>query len=380
MRVLILDTNYPAFMAQFWASHPHLQSQSYDISWRALMDECFGTADFYSFNLAKIGVEAREIIANDETLQRLWARENGVALPMETERIGWTRRRHIVPWPQRERSQNWVYAILDAQIEAYSPDVLYVQDIHFADHDWLTSLKARGILIAGQVASPLTARDYGVYDVIFTSLPSFVPLLQSRGAKTRLFRIGFEPRVLEKMGGDAPPYMEHSLGFGGGVSGQHSARTEFLEAIARRVPLDVWGYGAETLASDSPLRARHHGPAWGLEMYRALRSCGIALNGHIDIAGDFANNMRLYEATGVGALLLTDAKRNLGELFEIGREVVAYENVENCLEKIEFLMNHDDQRQEIARAGQARTLREHSYARRMEELAALLAQALEHRS
>ena len=47
-----------------------------------------------------------------------------------------------------------------------------------------------------------------------------------------------------------------------------------------------------------------------------------SLNRHIDVAEDHANNMRLYEATGVGTLLLTDAKHILSDLFAIGEEVV----------------------------------------------------------
>jgi hypothetical protein len=48
----------------------------------------------------------------------------------------------------------------------------------------------------------------------------------------------------------------------------------------------------------------------------------VALNRHIAAAEGHANNMRLYEATGVGTCLLTDRGSNLGELFEVGREVI----------------------------------------------------------
>ena len=49
------------------------------------------------------------------------------------------------------------------------------------------------------------------------------------------------------------------------------------------------------------------------------RGTRIVVNRHIDVAEGYANNMRLYEATGMGALLITDRGRNLGELFEPGR-------------------------------------------------------------
>jgi spore maturation protein CgeB len=78
--------------------------------------------------------------------------------------------------------------------------------------------------------------------------------------------------------------------------------------------------------------------------------------------------MRLYEATGVGTFLLTDHKRNLADLFEPGREVVAYRDADECVELAGYYLTHDEEREAIARAGQQRTLREHTWYHRMQEL------------
>ena len=80
----------------------------------------------------------------------------------------------------------------------------------------------------------------------------------------------------------------------------------------------------------------------------------------------------MYEATGVGTLLLTKQKDNLGKLFEVGKEVVAYSSMEEAAELIRYYILHPDEARIIARAGQARTLRDHSYQRRMEELIPVL--------
>jgi spore maturation protein CgeB len=104
----------------------------------------------------------------------------------------------------------------------------------------------------------------------------------------------------------------------------------------------------------------------------------VTLNCHgaIDVCGhastSIANNLRLYEATGVGTCLVTDWKENLPELFEPGQEVVAYRSIEECIEKVRHLLSHESERARIAAAGQARTLREHTYQRRMEELLTIL--------
>ncbi len=61
---------------------------------------------------------------------------------------------------------------------------------------------------------------------------------------------------------------------------------------------------------------RHHDDPWGLEMYRKLAKSKIRLNCHEEIAGNYASNMRLYKATGMGACLITDWKENLPNIFE----------------------------------------------------------------
>ena len=106
-------------------------------------------------------------------------------------------------------------------------------------------------------------------------------------------------------------------------------------------------------------------------MYQILRNSKITLNHHGDIA-PYANNARLYEATGVGTLLITDWKRNLHEMFEPDKEMVAYRSPEECIELVQYYLEHDDEREAIAHAGQERTLREHTYYRRMQELVDIL--------
>ena len=75
--------------------------------------------------------------------------------------------------------------------------------------------------------------------------------------------------------------------------------------------------------------------------------------------------------------MLTDRKDNLGDLFEIGKEVVAYSSAEEAAELIRYYLTHPDEAQTIARAGQARTLREHTYCHRMQELVPILQRHLQ---
>lgn len=85
------------------------------------------------------------------------------------------------------------------------------------------------------------------------------------------------------------------------------------------------------------------------------------------IAGDVT--MRLFEGTACGALVLTDRVANgLDELFDVGREIVVYRDDDDLLEKVAYYLAHEEEREAIARAGQRRTLTEHTYPHRMARL------------
>jgi spore maturation protein CgeB len=123
----------------------------------------------------------------------------------------------------------------------------------------------------------------------------------------------------------------------------------------------------------SPIWRRYRGSAWGSDMYGVLGRSKITVNEHIDLAEDCANNMRLFEATGMGTLLVTDWKPNIGDMFVPGEEVVCYRNPEECLRLVRYYLDHEDERARIAAAGQRRTLRDHGFGQRAAELVSLFA-------
>jgi glycosyltransferase involved in cell wall biosynthesis len=369
MKIAIVDTYYAAFLASHYADRPHLKSAPYAQQREELLDQCFGTSDFYSRHLKALGHEVQDLIVNCVPLQEAWAREHGARYSALALRV--PHRLFRLPFiGHRLAALPGLVEIAVAQVEAFAPDVLYCQDLSFFPPEVLARLRNHVRLIVGQIACPLPPESFlKGYDLILTSFPHFVPRLRAMGVASEYFRIGFDTRVLEKLG-EEPKDVEAS--FVGGISRHHGKAIPVLEYLARNTPIQFFGYGADSLDADSPIRARHHGEVWGLDMYRALARSRITLNRHINVAENYANNMRLYEATGVGALLLTDRKDNLGELFEIGKEVVAYSSAEEAAELIRYYLAHPDEAQAIARAGQARTLREHTYRHRMEELVPLL--------
>jgi spore maturation protein CgeB len=178
--------------------------------------------------------------------------------------------------------------------------------------------------------------------------------------------LAFEPSVLGAL--PEAPAPDLDVSFVGTISADHRQRIALLEAVAARHDLKLWGNLPRSLPAASPLHRCFQGEVWGAEMYQALRRSRITLNSHIDLAGREAGNMRLFEATGVGAFLLTDFKDNLHRLFAPDREVAVWRSIDDCLKAIDHHLGDDNGRAAIAHAGQARTMSQHTFRHRVIEI------------
>lgn len=386
LRILILNCDYPRFLRQLYVQAGDLHMADYRTQMEARNASLFGVADFYSHGFRTHGHEAAELHVNNAWLQAAWAREHG--LPVDTppppdapDIRTWLSARRVLPrrllqplvrrfMPRQLGSTE--AAILRAQIEDFQPDVILNQEMGYVRSDFLRSLKSKRLRIVGQIAAarPM-GEDFRVYDLVVSSLPNFVTWFSQNGVRAKLNRLAFDPRVLEKVKGSTE--RDIFISFVGSLSIEHRSRIELLEFLAQHTDLQLWGNGIEGVPRGSPLHRCYRGEAWGKKMYEILMRSRITINHHIDLSEGYANNMRLYEATGCGALMLVDAKRNLHEIFDEGREVATYASKEECLAKIKHYLSQEDEHARVAEAGQLRTIREHNYVRRTGELAAIIA-------
>jgi hypothetical protein len=335
-------------------------------------DSLFGTANFLSSHMRALGHEAIDIHANNRPLQEAWMAEHHPGCMPAFLRAA----RHLAPGkigryligidPLSPR----FYQILDLQIRAFRPNIIYNFDPAGVPASRLKALLPRDCALVGQIASPRNpATDWRAYDLVISSLPNFITDFRREGVTAEYLRLAFERTVLDRLSDDN---RNIPLSFVGSITSVHSERTVFLEALARDNAMSIWGEGTRTRPSASPIHACYRGVAWGREMYAILHRSRLTLNKHIDVSGPYANNLRLYEATGTGVCLVTDWKENLDELFETGKEVVAYRSAEECLDLLRYYGTRPEGAERIARAGQLRCLHNHSYDVRMVELSRIL--------
>jgi hypothetical protein len=346
--IAFVGTCYTAFLDSHYKKNPQLGVSNYQEQLSSIIATRFGDADFYSNGMNLSGWIAVDLIANAQHLQNAWATENNI--------------------------KGTLLDVLLSQIRFYKPDVVYFQDISMCSKELIEFIRPHTHLIAGQIASPLSPQTHlPGFDVIFSSFPHFVERFNQQGIFSCYQPLAFDSRILNDFG---ERNADIDFSFVGGITQHHSRGTELLNQIAENTPLQLWGYGGQFLPGDSILKSRHNGEAWGLDMFELLHRSHITLNRHIDTAENNANNMRLFESTGMGALLITDRKDNLSSFFEVGKEVLAYSTPQECSDLVLYFLKNRTEAEEIAKAGQLRTLNDHSYTRRMEKTSEILLQKL----
>jgi spore maturation protein CgeB len=77
---------------------------------------------------------------------------------------------------------------------------------------------------------------------------------------------------------------------------------------------------------------------------------------------------RSFEVPGLKSFVLTDYSQGLEEYYEIGKEIVCWENIDDLSEKIEYYLKNEDEREKIAEAGYERTIRDHTYEKRFNDI------------
>ena len=82
-------------------------------------------------------------------------------------------------------------------------------------------------------------------------------------------------------------------------------------------------------------------------MYKSIASSYCSLNIHMAKSNE-SGNMRLFEITGVGTCCLTEKHSNTNELFN-DSEIIQYTDINDCIEKIQFINNNRTLASEIAK-------------------------------
>lgn len=342
MKILILDTYYDDVLRL-----PNLTVMSYTARMEDLVSLYFGTSTFYSDFFRSEGWEAIDVVANDTLGRKLWSHEHGR------------------PWTSNLES------VID-QIITERPNIVYCQDLCFLPPEVVIRLRSQGIHCVAQHSCPWAGDErVRAFEIVFTSFPHYMERIKSAKGRPEFLEIGFGKQVLNKVGTRKRSRDVVFVGGLNGSGGHWSKGTEAVDQVARmsegKFKFEWWGYvigGFENLPP--ALRASYQGPAWGLRMYEIYAEAKFVFNRHGEVADGWANNMRLFEATGMGACLLTDGTRGIRNYFEPDLECILYRDKDDHLDtRICELLELEPWRARIAERGHERTMRHHTYEKRL---------------
>jgi len=334
-------------------------------------------------HMNKIGVETELFIGNAEVLQKKWASENGFDSYSTSE---------------------WKKEIVFEQIKQFRPDIVWLPGLFDYFGDFIRMIKpyCKKVVLWHNAPTPEKINLDGI-DTLITTVPNIFPNSQKYFEKTIITTAGFSRTIPEKVGTVEKKF---DLTFIGGFSIDHLDRLECLSFLLKnQVNLKVFGYvrippnpskyrkllnsvrllvnnfdfkGALKLfyphrfnsyyKKIGLIKKNHYGENFGLDMYRLLAQSRVTLNYHIDCAGPYSGNIRMFEATGMGTCLITNESPHNSELFKLGKEIMTFKNKEDLLYKLKNTNFKSSEIAKISEAGQKRTLQSHSIEKMFESI------------
>lgn len=413
-------TAYPPVFDRMYADDPDLCTQPSEVQAQRFFDNCLIYSDSFSRGMGASGNEAWEILCNAEPIQKKWAEENGVTYSEDD----WIRE---IVWAQLDNFRPDVLYIQGICADTRN----WMSDSTFRDRFPFIRLV---VAYSGFPEDDLDLFD--CVDVIICGAPQLVDHYAKHGWESHLVYHGFDDAVPVRLSsktqsngnGHAFTFSGYSgVGFwdGLGYCGRHRARYWDLMRLVLETGMEAWVYDRveriknplsedvakqlagtmdnllesmppgdivdlvrqfhnEEFGDDSPVvplttlfPSRCHEPLFGLEMFDLLHKSRLTFNRHTNATEDQAfGNIRVFEATGVGTCLITDFTDEGRQLFEPDTEVVTYSCMDECVEKVKYLLDHEDERAAIAKAGQQRTLDNHTMRHRCEQIHQVISGAL----
>lgn len=308
-------------------------------------------SDFYTFNLRQMGWEAEEFIVTDRYLEKVEKDLYGSSKAVKNikDMLADTVR------PVKDRRK---LNIIKDYLNRYKPDVIFVREQIGIPSEFWGSF-SRKSLIVSRIAAPVPRFwSPADFDLIFTSTEIYRKFFELNNVRSVINANGFEERVLAELRHGEKLY---NTTFVGGLGDKFWLnRTRCARYLAQNTDIKWWGYNEEVFEKNDPLIKVHQGLTAGLEMLQIYRDSKIVFNDYGEIADGMGVNQRIFEVLGVGSFLLTRKADNLEETFPKGLFEV-FTDEKDCLDKINYFLRNEKEREEIAAAGQQHVLKNYSY-------------------
>ncbi|SMF89436.1 spore maturation protein CgeB [Paenibacillus uliginis N3/975] len=140
------------------------------------------------------------------------------------------------------------------------------------------------------------------------------------------------------------------------ISGWWWDRLQNYSLLSEKIKLGDWMTPEDTASY-------YNGAKIVINLHRAADDDTINANGYKIPAHSV--NPRTFEIAGCATLQLSDVRQDLGQLYSTGTEIGTYGSYDELVEKIEYYLQHEEERQQMAFNSLMRTRRDHTYHKRL---------------
>ncbi len=214
-----------------------------------------------------------------------------------------------------------------------------------------------------------------LYDYFYTFEPSDVSKLKKYKVEAKVLPMAYDPDCYFKLKGDIEQSIDISF-----IGNLYPARKELLDNVCslnENLNLQIWSrcwtwynplsyynYKVKTQKLSSKINNYDIDYNRINNIYNQSKIC---LNMHHSQSLE-GLNPRTFEILGSGGFELIDYKASLNDLFEIGTEIECYSTEKELFDKINYYIENGDEREKIAKRGQKRVYRDHTYVNRVQRM------------
>lgn len=274
----------------------------------------------------------------------------------------------IIRGPLRRRELKKIDANILRVAREYSPDLIFVSKGKNLGHEMLDELRKKH-LVANWY--PETMDHWGRISSIaphYTYFFNFDPTVVGELKKSGHQNAHYLPFCADLSKNAAYPELERQspVSFVGSFEPTRYANREKILAPLTGLGFNLWGNKAWLKTG---LRKFYRGYPSNSEMMDIYKKSKIVVGMHVSGVPGTGVNVRPFEVTSSGALLINqDERKDIFNLFRVGEEFVTFHNEHDLKEKVKYYLAHDGERNKIARAGFQKTRSQHTYSDRLDKM------------
>lgn len=160
------------------------------------------------------------------------------------------------------------------------------------------------------------------------------------------------------------------------VGAMHPNKMPLLARVKREFGSRCVLRGLTSLKKNVYFNVKYGFPGWvkpldAREYVKLYQRARIGINLHN--RGKYTvGSYRLFELPANGVMQISDGGAYLDAFFERGKEIESYETADELVELIRYYLDHDAEREAMARAGYRRAIRDHRMSHRLHEAVGLI--------